>query len=161
GPVIDLNKYPKLVSYYRNIKSQLPYFEELYGPAINHIEQRACIYLRIPRGFRASKKQTQHRVHCAPQRAVCAQRTAASRATLPLHFLFLYYNRYSLLGKRAEITGCVNDLARHDSSSEGSSGRESHWAATSTPPCPKDAIRSHTSRSETKAGTERSRRPAL
>ncbi|XP_037289919.2 glutathione S-transferase 1 [Rhipicephalus microplus] len=40
GPVVDLNKYPKLVSYYRNIKSQLPYFEELYGPAINHIKQR-------------------------------------------------------------------------------------------------------------------------
>ncbi|XP_075744629.1 glutathione S-transferase 1-like [Rhipicephalus microplus] len=40
GPVVDLKKYPKLVSYYSNIKSQLLYFEELYGPTINHIKQR-------------------------------------------------------------------------------------------------------------------------
>lgn len=36
---IDLSKYPTLVSYYQHIKSQLPYFEELYGPAISHIKQ--------------------------------------------------------------------------------------------------------------------------
>uniref|UniRef100_A0A131Z342 Glutathione S-transferase n=1 Tax=Rhipicephalus appendiculatus TaxID=34631 RepID=A0A131Z342_RHIAP len=39
-PIVDLNKYPKLVSYYKSIKSQLPYFEELYGPAINHIKMQ-------------------------------------------------------------------------------------------------------------------------
>ncbi|XP_049270882.1 glutathione S-transferase 4-like [Rhipicephalus sanguineus] len=39
-PIVDPSKYPKLVSYYTHTHTQLPYFEELYGPAINHIKQQ-------------------------------------------------------------------------------------------------------------------------
>ncbi|XP_049519590.1 glutathione S-transferase 1 isoform X8 [Dermacentor silvarum] len=36
---IDHAKYPKLASYYERMKSELPYFEEIYGPTICHVKQ--------------------------------------------------------------------------------------------------------------------------
>ncbi|XP_050029225.2 glutathione S-transferase 1-like [Dermacentor andersoni] len=36
---VDHAKYPKLVSYYERMKSELPYFEEIYGPAICYVKQ--------------------------------------------------------------------------------------------------------------------------
>nr|QLY71959.1 Epsilon class glutathione S-transferase protein 1 [Dermacentor marginatus] len=37
---IDHAKYPKLVSYYERMKTELPYFEEIYRPAICHVKQQ-------------------------------------------------------------------------------------------------------------------------
>ncbi|KAH6931964.1 hypothetical protein HPB50_001854 [Hyalomma asiaticum] len=36
---VDLSKYPKLVSYYERMKSELPYFEEIFGAAIRHVKE--------------------------------------------------------------------------------------------------------------------------
>ncbi|XP_075539439.1 glutathione S-transferase 1-like [Dermacentor variabilis] len=36
---VDHSKYPKLVSYYESLKSQLPYFEEIYRPVICYVKQ--------------------------------------------------------------------------------------------------------------------------
>ncbi|KAK8770315.1 hypothetical protein V5799_013219 [Amblyomma americanum] len=35
----DRDKFPKLAGYYERVKSQLPYFDEIYGPAISITEQ--------------------------------------------------------------------------------------------------------------------------
>ncbi|XP_077558033.1 glutathione S-transferase 1-1-like [Haemaphysalis longicornis] len=37
--VVDSGKFPKLHSYYQRVKSLLPYFEEVYRPAITHAQQ--------------------------------------------------------------------------------------------------------------------------
>ncbi|XP_049519582.1 glutathione S-transferase 1 isoform X2 [Dermacentor silvarum] len=36
---VDRSKYPKLVSYYKSLKAQLPYFEEIYRPVICYVKQ--------------------------------------------------------------------------------------------------------------------------
>lgn len=36
---IDHSKYPKLVSYYKSMKTELPYFEEIYRPVISYVAQ--------------------------------------------------------------------------------------------------------------------------
>lgn len=36
----DLSKFPKLAAYYERVKPEVPYFEEIYRPAIAHIQQR-------------------------------------------------------------------------------------------------------------------------
>ncbi|XP_077507689.1 glutathione S-transferase 1-like [Amblyomma americanum] len=36
---VDSTKFPKLASYYERVKSELPYFEEIYRPAIAFLQQ--------------------------------------------------------------------------------------------------------------------------
>ncbi|KAK8779760.1 hypothetical protein V5799_018901 [Amblyomma americanum] len=36
---VDSAKFPKLASYYERVKSELPYFEEIYRPAIAFLQQ--------------------------------------------------------------------------------------------------------------------------
>lgn len=36
---VDHSKFPKLVSYYERMKSELPYFDEIYKPTIGYVKQ--------------------------------------------------------------------------------------------------------------------------
>ncbi|XP_037565975.1 glutathione S-transferase 1 [Dermacentor silvarum] len=37
---VDTSKFPKLTAYYERMKTELPYFEEIYRPAITYLQQR-------------------------------------------------------------------------------------------------------------------------
>uniref|UniRef100_A0A023GG47 Putative glutathione s-transferase n=1 Tax=Amblyomma triste TaxID=251400 RepID=A0A023GG47_AMBTT len=36
---VDKAKYPKLTGYYERVKSELPYFDEVYGPAVSAVKE--------------------------------------------------------------------------------------------------------------------------
>ncbi|XP_050029223.2 glutathione S-transferase 1-like [Dermacentor andersoni] len=37
---VDTSKFPKLTAYYERMKTELPYFEEIYRPGITYLQQR-------------------------------------------------------------------------------------------------------------------------